>query len=415
MPISMDSIFRPLNDFFTQQFAAGSGGAVKFRFARLPRVLVDSDFLDAMHPDWPPSPAIARELLSRMVDGVTHLEADGRTVSINPSTRISELYNDEILGPAVPFVPADVTDPTQKQALIDAFIQAKGTAVGLWGTIVAESFDGMSKFRPSTAQPPQWWDKNDPGIWTPKSFTVKGAATSPGQPPPTSDPVLRMKVSDTVLRSVMVAYMPVAAGAPALGIAAAPAAARAVSLSPQTMMVARPVFAAALANESFQETPVNRAATSVALHTDLNPKIRALPYTQRTEIETLLATNAQTKPVVTSDVTINFSYRLVNITREWYHSAFVNNSFWAIPGQAKGKLSANDGHGIPALPVGFVAIKGLSIQAPWTPEDVTNLELSEQFGPFCFDSKVVNGAVGHEGIQIIGWMLQDMPDLPPNQ
>ena len=63
---------------------------------------------------------------------------------------------------------------------------------------------------------------------------------------------------------------------------------------------------------------------------------------------------------------------------------------------------------------GYVAVKSLNIQAPWTLEDVTNLELSEQFGPFSFDSKVDNGGVGYEGIQIVGWILQDMPDLPPN-
>ncbi len=64
--------------------------------------------------------------------------------------------------------------------------------------------------------------------------------------------------------------------------------------------------------------------------------------------------------------------------------------------------------------MGFVAVKGLSIQAPWTPDDIANLEQSVQFGPFNFDSKVVNGAIGHDGIQIVGWMLQALPDLPPN-
>jgi len=132
------------------------------------------------------------------------------------------------------------------------------------------------------------------------------------------------------------------------------------------------------------------------------------------EIQSVLAANAATRPVVTSDVTISFYYCVVNVARPWIHNGFINNPSWRIPGQSKGKLSANDGHGMPALPVGFVAVKGLSIKSPWTPEDITNLEQSVQFGPFNFDSKVVNGAITHEGIQIVGWMLQKLPDLPPN-
>jgi hypothetical protein len=69
---------------------------------------------------------------------------------------------------------------------------------------------------------------------------------------------------------------------------------------------------------------------------------------------------------------------------------------------------------MPALPVGFVMIKALKIKAPWTPADITSLEQSIQFGPFKFDSTVVDGAIGHDGMQIVGWMLRDMSDLPPN-
>ena len=105
---------------------------------------------------------------------------------------------------------------------------------------------------------------------------------------------------------------------------------------------------------------------------------------------------------------------MVTITRSWLFEPFLNNLSWRIPGQGKGQLSANNGHGLPALPVGFIAVKNLSIQAPWTPEDITNLMRSVQFGPFNFDSKVVNGAISHKGLQIIGWQLQRLPQLPPN-
>jgi hypothetical protein len=418
MALSLDSVFRPFNEFFSRKFA-GDGARVTFRFASLPRAFVDSDFLTPLHPEWGPSPAVALEMLSIVADGVTRLDPDGRSVWLSTS-RLSELYNFEILGPAIPFVPNDITDESEKQARVDAFNAAKADALGLWARIKASSLiEGAgADFRPSTAIPDKWWDRTAAGVWTHQSFEVKGAATSPGQPAP-PDLQLRKKIDDSVLRSVLQSQV-AAAAAPRLS----PATAQSVSLSRPAMVVAQPIFAAALANNDARvaslrtTTAIQREVTlepsSAALHNELTTKIATLPFREKLEIQAVLATKASTQPVITSDVTIGFDYCVVNITRPWLHDAFINNSSWRIPGQGKGQLSANDGHGLPALPVGFVAVKNLSIQAPWTPADITNLEESVQFGPFNFDSKVVNGAIAHEGIQIIGWMLQDLPDLPPN-
>lgn len=183
MPLSLDSIYRPLNEFFSQKFGAGEDAPVTFRFAHLPRTFADSDFLAPLHPEWGPSPALAQELFSSVVDGVPRLDDDGRTVWLSMS-RLSDLYADEILGPAIAFVPPDVTDATEKQARIDAFINTKGSATGLWEKIKAASVleGGGVQFHPSTAMPANWWDRTDAGVWTHQSFQVKGAATPPGQP-----------------------------------------------------------------------------------------------------------------------------------------------------------------------------------------------------------------------------------------
>jgi hypothetical protein len=151
----------------------------------------------------------------------------------------------------------------------------------------------------------------------------------------------------------------------------------------------------------------------VNIHSDLLTRAVTLPMRQRIDVAALLALNAPTQPVTVSDVTISFDYCVVSVTRPWLHAAFIASTAWFIRGQTKGALSGNNGHGMPAVPVGFVVLRNLRIAAPWTPIDVTNLEQSVQFGPFNFDSKVVDGAIGHEGIQVVGWLLQDMPDLPP--
>ena len=441
MALLLDSIYQPFNKFFSQMF---DGDPTKmFRFARLPRAFVDSDFLVPGHPELGPSEAIVKELFSTVVDAVPSLDADGQTLWLSPS-RLSDLYHDEILGPAIPFVPDDITDSAEKQARIEAFSDAKADAIRDWEKVKALSLiEGAGvEFRPSTAIPGNWWDKTDPGTWPHQSFLVKGAATLPGQPAQPPDQLLRMKVQDNVLRTVLLSQVvapPSSQPSPALVQSA-------VKFSSLTLQLARPIFNAALAKDIDRDaarTTFNaaraqdadqgadrdtarttrllrtdllpdRPVTSVGIHNDVTSEIAFLPFRQRLEIQSVLAANAPTQPVVTNDVTISFDYCVVNVTRPWFHDAFINNPFWRIPGQGRGQLSSNGGHGMPALPVGFVAIKALSIQAPWTPEDISNLQQSDQFGPFHFDSKVVNGAIGHEGIQIIGWMLQTMPDLPPN-
>ncbi len=424
MALSLDTIYRPFNEFFSNKFAAGEGARVTFRFAHLPRVFNDSDFLAPLHPEWGPSPAIAQELLSTAVDGVPHLDDDGRTVWLN-TARLSDLYHDEIVGPAIPFVPAEVTAETDKQARIDAFTTAKADAIGRWEKIKAVSLiEGAGvEFRPSTAAPEKWWDKNDSGVWIHQSFQVKGAASVPGQTPHPVDKLLRMKIDDTVFRSVLQSHVQMQASLPSTSAGGRPQ----VMLNRPILMKAQPAFSAALAADAAGAgsprlvTPALRRAIMLeqppstgAMLKEAPPKMSAFPFRQRLEIQAELATNAPTQSVVTSDVTISFDYCIVTVSRPWLHEAFLHNLSWRIPGQGKGQLSANDGHGLPALPVGFVIVKNLSIQAPWTPEDIANLEQSVQFGPFNFDSKVVNGAITHEGLQIVGWLLQDLPDLPPN-
>jgi hypothetical protein len=423
MALSLDSIYRPFNQFFSQKFSGDT--LITFRFAGLPRVFVDSDFLTPGHPEFGPTQAIAQEQLSTAVDGVPRLDADGRTVWMSV-LRLSDLYHDEILGPAIPFVPDDVTDGAEKQALIDAFNDAKADAIGRWEKVkVVSILEGAGvEFRSSIAMPGNWWDKNDAGVWTQQSFQVKGAATSPGLSAPPPDRLLLMKADDNVLRSVLQAHVAaqtppqpsVIALRPSPMLAQPPPAAvhSTVMLSRSTAMMAQPVFAAALAADRTRTELPAQPVTSVAIHNDITPRISSFPFKQRLEIQSMLAANAPTRPVVTSDVTISFYYCVVNVTRSWFHNGFINNPSWRIPGQHKGKLSANDGHGISVLPVGFIAIKGLRIKSSWTPEDITNLEQSVQFGPFNFDSSVVNGAITHDGIQIVGWMLQKLPDLPPN-
>ena len=402
MALSLDSMFRPFNEFFLTKFGAGLGASVKFRFCRLPHTFVDSDFVVAEHPEWGPSKQLAQEIFSNVIDQIPTLDPDGRNVSSGfGAGLISELYSDEILGPAIPFVPAAVTKDADKQAMVDAFNGIKTEALSRWQkTKLASLMQGQQgkEYRPSTPTPVMWWDKNAPGVWTPQTFHVEDASPPPAQP---GTGILRMKVSDAQVNTVVQAHFQ--KYAPAL---AAETAHPTSGGAGRTMMMARSAMTGA---------PVAASPTAnVAFHTNVMYQMSAMPVDQRREMQLELAQYQTTQAIVSSQVTISFDFCTVNCERDWLHNGLLNSTSWCIPGRGKGILSANNGHGIPAMPVGFVAVKNLRIQAPWTPADINNLELSVQFGPFNFDSKVVDGVISHDGIQIVGWMLEDLSDLPPN-
>jgi hypothetical protein len=411
MPISLDAIYQPLNQFFLQKFGQGDTTSIFFRFAESPVGLYDSDFVVPLHPEWGPSPALAAEQFSNLVDKITRLDPSGHGVWLNPP-RISDLYHDEILEPAIPFIPAE-TDPDAKQAIIEAFGQIKADADLRWSNCKAESVTPSgAEFRPSTATPQNWWNKSDPGIWIPQQFQIKGASsTTPGQP---SGQLLRMKISDnamqTILQGQRIQVSP---------LTVPPGALVHPTGAPQGTTLSRPVVAMAPSHTTVVGPAGGAAVTaarpelSTVMHANLIAQASAIPASQRMVLQSSIIQNAPTQSVAVTDVKISFDYCLVAAERAWIHTAFLDSKMWYIPGQQKGSLSANDGHGVPALPTGFVVLKNLLISAPWTPDDITNLEQSIQFGPFLIDSTVTNGAIGHAGLQIVGWILQSTPELPP--
>lgn len=429
MALSLDAIYKPFNDFFIQKFASG-GAHVKFRFARLPRALSDSDFTLPDGPTDGPSDTVAKEVTSFLVDRVMRLDDDAPTVSQGPSS-IADVYDEELLGPSMPFVPVEIMDETERQALMDAYSAVKAAAVHDDQAWAESLLRGAGvKYHPATAEPEKWWDKSA-DVWTHQSFEVVGAVSTPSPRPPLD--LLRMKMDDGALAAVLADLnKPKAPRWQDSNIKLNPdvlARIRDRKLHvphpvPTELSVAGGALGAAKlkAGDGIKigslkwagGHPVAPDPDPPPLHDWLFGTLHKEPVTTRFDIEAILADNAQREPVITNNATISFSYCIVSVDRSWFHEAFIRNPYWRVPGRAAGDLSANDGYGLPVLPVGFVAIKDLSIAAPWTAQDISNLEKSEGFGPFNFDSTVVGGAIGHAGIQVVGWMLQELPPLPPN-
>lgn len=430
MALSLDAIYKPFNEFFVEKFTSG-GSPVQFRFARLPRALSDADFILPGGPTDAPSETVAKEVLSFLVDRVMRLDDDGPTVSQGPSS-IADFYDEELLAPSMAFVPPGVTDEAERTALMDAFSAVKAAAVREDQEWAGSLLRGAGvKYHPATAEPPKWWDRRDADVWTDQSFEVEGAVSTPSPGPPRD--LLRMKLDDANLTAVIADLnKPQAPRWRDSNIKFSPA--MLAKIADRKLHVDDPVptelsvVGAAHGATSLKAGagikignlkwagghPLPAEPEAPPLHDWLLGALHKEPITTRFDIEAILSDNAQRQPVATNKATISFSYCVVSIGRSWFHEAFVRNGYWRVPGRAAGALSANDGYALPVLPVGFVAIKDLKITAPWTPQDIGNLENSDQFGPFNFDSTIVDGAIGHSGIQVVGWMLQQLPPLPPN-
>ncbi len=133
-----------------------------------------------------------------------------------------------------------------------------------------------------------------------------------------------------------------------------------------------------------------------------------------------LADEATSKPVASLDLSFSLQYCTVTITRPWLSQPFLNARGWFLPGFAAGEISTGggaDNTGIfPALPVACIVAKDLRIAASWTNDDASIIEQAMALGPFALLGREIDGVSGAltlNGMQIIGWICQVMPLLPP--
>jgi hypothetical protein len=430
MALSLDSIHQPLNDFFLNHFKAEAGSPVVFRFDKFGSVLSDADFIDPKLPDSGYSADVATEKFSDLVNYVPIEDPDRLNISISQD-RIDQKY-EWLINFALPFIRQGADDQT-KESIKGTFEWWQSEALRSFGTIHAESSTGLSfAFKPSLASPRDWYDKTKKDNWTTHSFNITEPATST---PVNSGPrfqLWRKKIDD----ATMAQLVPSAANAqlveparlattllvahPTRPVQTTPSVVNASFRSARPLMAARvnPVTAARVAPTNIRDH--RASANTAAVRFDLGKvylrQASTIPVNEKIAVLQYIKCNAPTQPATTNNISVSFDYCVVNISRPWYRQGFVNDTSWFIPGKTKGELTAPVDHGanLILLPVAAVAIKNLRIQAQWPAADIANSQEATEFGPFKVDSGIVNNALSHEGLQIIGWLLERMPNLPPN-
>lgn len=443
MALSLDTIFKPLNDFFIEEFRTDASIPVFFRFDKFGSSISEQDFS---------SPALATESFSYLVNRIPMEESDGLHVWISPHS-IEDFYYYELLGRCLPHIPADASDAA-KESIINSFSKIKADALKFWESIRLVSVTGlMAEFRPSTAFPENWYDKSSPGWKTPPSLQITQTTAAPAADNPTLQ-LWTLKANDAVMQK-------------ALGLNEAKAVEpakmykniRGVQADSPTMMLrqtqardmarttasvrdhrrdvqadqpgvmlrrtaamdvrsARPIVAGPASGPRRPDIG-NDINDGIGVRTSVHDVYlrdrRALNIRKRMIVDDYVGTVVPKQPVVTNSIRISFDYRIVDIRRLWYMQALIDDKSWFIPFAQKGQLTSKEQPGtkMTAIPVGLVAVKNLSIEATWSAEDLELAKNATDFGPFKVDSQIVNNKLSHEGIQIVGWLLEKMPELPP--
>ena len=447
MSLSLDQIFKPLNDFFINLYSSSAESGVMFRFDKFGSVISDKDFIDPNHPEGY-SANLAEEKFADLVNHVPTDTGDGVSIIFRQDA-VDESYFYRLLSPSQPCVSGD---SPATQSVINAFSTLKADALKQWNNLKLESSSGLLlEFKPSLATPSDWYDKNSADAWTHQQFSISSPAPTPAPAPPTGKPpiplndgIWRLKLPDQVIGR-MVLPDSIRNSTPVMkAMTLSPAVEQSAKISSPRPTV-HPVFAMAAASPTLFSAPalaaapvhaggaatlmsdrvqlnpvekqvfVPQATASFAVHDSIRSQISTIPVSERFQLAQIIGTSAPTQPTATDSITITFSYSLVKIKRPWLIDAFVNDGSWFIPSTPKGAITSGTvGSPFALSTIAFVTIKDLVINANWSAADIANSAEATDFGPFKVDGGIAAGNLSHPGIQVIGWLVQTMPNLPPN-
>ncbi|MGY1684969.1 LysM peptidoglycan-binding domain-containing protein [Geodermatophilus sp. SYSU D00867] len=375
MALSMDALFKTLNDFFLSRFGSSDSRSVVFRFDKFGSKMSQDDFrANPLDPSSPFSAAVAREKISDFANRLPAEVGDGTSVNFLADT-IDAIYEEVLLKPAQPHLPAG-TDTHHREALIQAFSSMKADALNLLENAEMTSVSGVPLgYHLTDFTPADWYDLASNEVWTSHSFTVRGE----DQPSSTPSVEWRELPSDQRLEE-LVRNLP---------------SVRDHRTSPRV-----------------RDHRGQRGEDSLQL-------LRRRGLVQFDVLDRLrfkedLLADAPTVEVTTSEVQLSFEYCLVNLNQRWLNTSFLNADNWVIPGKEQGSANQSGRPGsLTLLPLAFLAVRKLSIQASWSDADRQALTNAMSWGPFEVMPSVGSGDVAQPGLQIVGWVLQKLPPLPP--
>jgi hypothetical protein len=408
------------------RFSAGGRGrpdAVAFEFGT--PVPIQS-FASAETGDYSASRAI--EFLSTAANVVPNLSGD----VFERSLRTVDGQYEVLLRGARPLEASDAE-------LFDAI---KGRAVAAFerdrGSLI-----GPHHFHPAYGSPTDWFDPRVESNWTSFAFTAEDRVSEP----PVGDGRLRSwRILPAPFREIVEdPFSREAIDRAATQVAATQAAERARILTeddpyerrenggnirytrrrhdPVQWIRASATHPLAIAvDEGIRHVALQRAGNANG-HGNGSPDPRtqivdavALPWV----IARAVKEQSESRPVTTERMSLTFDICLVALNRPWLSDGFLSLVNWYVPHYAEGAFSDGtpeyDGGALAAIPTACVLIRNLTIAAQWSADDRAAVESSAGLGPFSLLGRtydVSTGTVTVPGVQIIAWVCEAMPLLPP--
>jgi len=194
---------------------------------------------------------------------------------------------------------------------------------------------------------------------------------------------------------------------------------RGIDISSRTPIVIR-------ATDAIHQVPIEHfPGTSVPIESRLKTDQVELvpissPVIQAARLGELLKESTQ-QTVSSSQLKMSFKYCLVQIDRPWISQTYLETKHWYVPSHQSGSFSTgtfsdNATEIFPVLPIALILIKDLQITS-WDESETDVIERSAGFGPFSFIGRTVDRnakTLTSAGAQVIGWISQVMPLLPPD-
>jgi nucleoid-associated protein YgaU len=397
MGLLTQSLFKPVQDWIRAELGTPPGAAVVFRFDRFGTVLSDGDFTLPAHPELGYSPELATERFSDLVNRTPVDLETGEDVAFSEAD-IDTTYFYRLLSAAQPYLPPSL-DAAGRQERIESFSVMKADALRLWEQAGNASVTGqLLEFRPSTAEPADWYDRSKAGAWQSRTFRVEGTT----QAAPAAELHWRLRPDDIRVGKALdltpleVRQLPVA------------------DLGRRAAMIQRgePVPAVPAAAPA----PARPAAVAPRLQVTALAQLGSLSLTERILARRLILENAPTTPATTStESTVTFDACLVRIARPWLFWPLLNGAIWYVPGSARGDVTRPGAAGaLGWLPTALLAIRNFRATADWTEQDVAASAAATNFGPFALTGKIAGGVLESPALQVVGWQLERLPALPPN-
>jgi hypothetical protein len=275
---------------------------------------------------------------------------------------------------------------------------------------------GTGDFHPALPTPPDWPLPSGAAAWTSRTFEQSETVSAgpPPAPPPRLLPVWRWRVApdavaDNLHNVDVIRVMPLHTPMPPGALAAHPVAmhlAMAAPLMATSTVTLNPVVKAAAA--AYVPPPKPAVATGI-MRTD------AMALQMHT-----LAQQSAPQAVTSKSIKLSFDYCMVQANRPWLSPAFLTARNWYVPRTKAGEIASGNGSGtgeFEVVPTAALVAKNLVIEADWSRDESLAFDKFVNFGPFSLVGRTVSAtknSIQCLGMQIIGWVFEPMPRLPPN-